>query len=211
MCKFTRTSRLWISWRTQLFVKVFSFLLEEKDPPRRPSVFRWQGCVCTQSQTRRAWLTTEVGREASFIPHISVVLLPSGKLQDQIEKSVPSLGGQVWCDPGMIYKALGGVHMICAPLAKFSFGDSDSFEGKCIRWGQMGSLTGTRGASSKPYETQKQLIFPPLIQKSKKHATHVVSRRSWMYKHFPGFAKNKNKLLLISEGRKAGLILQALL
>jgi hypothetical protein len=32
-----------------------------------------------------------------------------------------------------------------------------------------------------------------------------------MYKRFLGFAKNKNKLLLISEGRKPGLILQALL
>lgn len=46
--------------------------------------------------------------------------------------------GQVWCDPGMIYMALVGVHTICATLAKFSFRVSDSFEVKCIRWEQMG-------------------------------------------------------------------------
>lgn len=80
-------------------------------------------------------------------------------------KICAQFGGQVWCDLGMIYKALGGVHMICAPLAKFSLGVSDSFKGKCIRWGQMGSLTGTRGVSSKSYETQKQPIFPPLYSK----------------------------------------------
>lgn len=95
----TLMSHLWIFWRTQLLVEVFSVFLEEKDPSRWPSVFHLQGCVYTQSQTRRAWRTTEVGREARFIPHISVVLLPSGKLQDQIGKSVPSLGakfGVIW-------------------------------------------------------------------------------------------------------------------
>ena len=38
----------------------------------------------------------------------------------------------------MIYMASVGVHTICATLAKFSFGVSDSFQVKCIRWEQMG-------------------------------------------------------------------------
>lgn len=48
-------------------------------------------------------------------------------------KICAQFGGQVWYDSGMIYTALVGVHMICATLAKFSFGVSDSFEIKCIR------------------------------------------------------------------------------
>lgn len=48
-------------------------------------------------------------------------------------KICAQFGGQVWCDSGMIYMALVGVHMIYVTLAKFSFGISDSFEIKCIR------------------------------------------------------------------------------
>lgn len=121
-------------------------------------------------------------------------------------------GGQVWHDPGKIYMALVGVHTVCATLAKFSSGVSDSFEVKCIRWGQMGSLIVIRRVSSKFCGTPRQLNCPPLYLKPWKHATQVVSvQRSWRDKCFPGFDKNKNKWLLISERRKAGLILQALL
>lgn len=64
--------------------------------------------------------------------------------------------------------ALVGVHMICATLAKFSFGLSDSFEVKCIKWGQMGSPTGIRGVSSKFSGTPRQPNFPPLYSKVQK-------------------------------------------
>ena len=113
---------------------------------------------------------------------------------------------------GKIYMALVGVHTVCATLAKFSFGVSDSFEVKCIRWGQMGSPIGIRRVSSKFCGTPRQPNCPPLYLKPWKHATQVVSvQRSWRDECFPGFDKNKNKWLLISERRKAGLILQALL
>lgn len=62
--------------------------------------------------------------------------------------------------------ALVGVHMICATLAKFSFGLSDSFEVKCIKWGQMGSPTGIRGVSSKFSGTTE---FPTSLLKSPKN------------------------------------------
>lgn len=81
-------------------------------------------------------------------------------------KTCAQFGGQVWCDPGMIYMALGGVHMTCATLAKFSFGASDSFEVKCTRWGQMGSPTGTTGVSSKSCGTQKAPNFSPPYSKA---------------------------------------------
>lgn len=100
MCKLMLMSHPWFFWRTQLFVDMFSVFLEEKDSSRWPSVFHLQGYVYTQSQTRQAWLTTEVGIEARLIPHISVVPLPSGKLQDQIGKSVPSLGAKFGVNQG---------------------------------------------------------------------------------------------------------------
>lgn len=80
--------------------------------------------------------------------------------------------GQVWCDPRMIYMASGGVHMIWATLAKFSFGVSDSFEGKCIRWRQMGSPTGTKRVSSKSWGTQKTTQIPPFPFKALYTHTH---------------------------------------
>lgn len=142
-----------------------------------------------------------------------MVLLPSGKLQDQNGKSVPSLGAKFGMIVGMIYTALVGFHMICATLAKSSFRVSDSFEIKCIRWGQMGSPTGIRQVSSKSCGKPGQPNIPPLYSKVQNtcYTDGVSGWRSWIDKCFPGFAKSKNKLLLISDGRKAELILLALL
>lgn len=77
-------------------------------------------------------------------------------------------GGQVWCDPRMIYTALVGVHAICAILAKFSFGASDTLEVKGIRCRQMGSPAGIRGVFSKSYGTQRQPKYPALYLKVQK-------------------------------------------
>ena len=56
--------------------------------------FESTSSVYIQSQIRQASLTTEVGMKARCIPHIPVVLLPSGKFQVQIGKSVPSVGAK---------------------------------------------------------------------------------------------------------------------
>lgn len=76
--------------------------------------------------------------------------------------------GQVRCDPGMIYTALFGAHTICAALARFSFGVSDSLEAKRIRLGQMGAPSGIRRVSSESCGTLRQLNFPPLSSKVQK-------------------------------------------
>lgn len=126
-------------------------------------------------------------------------------------KICAQFGGQLWHALGMIYMALVRLHMICATLAKSSFRVSDSFEIKCIRWGQMGSPTGIRRVSSKSCGKPRQPNIPPLFSKVQNtcYTDGVSGWRSWIDKCFPGF--NKNKLLLISDGRKAGLILLALL
>lgn len=127
---------------TVICSSIFSRGLDQTTLQGDTVFFESTSCVYIQSQLRQASLTTEVGIEARCIPHIPVVLQPSGKLRDQIGKICARCGGQVWRDPGKIYTALVGVHTVCATLAKFSFGVSDSFEVKCIRWGQMSSPIG---------------------------------------------------------------------
>lgn len=131
--------------------------------------FKSTSCVYIQSQLRQASLTTEVGIKARCIPHVRPCGPPAfWQTPGPDWKICARFGGQVWCDPGMIYMALVGVHTICATLAKFSFGVSDSFEVKCIRWEQMGPPTGIRGVSSKSCGTLRQLNCPPLYSKVQK-------------------------------------------
>lgn len=112
-----------------------------------------------------------------------------------------------------IYTALVGVHTVaCATLAKFSFGVSDSFEVKCIKGGDRWVPDEDQKSLLKYCGTPRQLEWPTSLLEvletcnvggvsTKELEEHVLSK----------FAKNKNKWLFNSEGRKAGLILQALL
>lgn len=125
------------------------------------------------------------------------------QISDPDWKICAQCGGQVWCDPRMIYTALVGVHAICAILAKFSFGASDTLEVKGIRCRQMGPQQGSEGSSPNPMGHKDNWSTQLSTWKFRKQATQVVSgQRSRLYKRFPGFSKNKNKLLLISEGRE---------
>lgn len=123
--------------------------------------FESMSCVYIQSQIRQASLTTEVWDKSQLQPTHPCGPPAFWQTPGPDWKICPWFRGQVWYDLGMIYMALVGVHMICATLAKFSFGVSDSFEIKCIGWRQMGSPTGIRRVSSKSCGTPRQPNFPP--------------------------------------------------
>lgn len=80
-------------------------------------------------------------------------------------KVCAQFGGQRWHALEMIYMALVGLRTIWATLATSSFRVSDSFEIKCIRWGQMGSPTGIRQVLSKSCGKPRQRNIPPLYSK----------------------------------------------
>lgn len=83
-----------MGWYTVICSSIFSRGLDQTTLQGDTVFFESTSCVYIQSQLRQASLTTEVGIEARCIPHIPVVLQPSGKLRDQIGKSVPGVGAK---------------------------------------------------------------------------------------------------------------------
>ena len=83
-----------MGWYTVICSSIFSRGLDQTTLQGETVFSKSTSCVYIQSQLRQASLTTEVGIEARCIPHIPVVLQPSGKLRDQIGKSVPGVGAK---------------------------------------------------------------------------------------------------------------------
>lgn len=90
--------------------------------------FESMSCVYIQSQIRQASLTTEVWDKSQLQPTYPYGPPAFWQTPGPDWKICAQFRGQVWYDLGMIYMALVEVHMICATLAKFSFGVSDSLK-----------------------------------------------------------------------------------
>lgn len=185
--------------------------LGPNDPPRWSGIF-WIHKICLYPVPDHISFTNHRSWDKSQMHPTH----PGGppafwKTPESYWKICAQFGGQLWHALGMIYMALVGLHRIRATLANSSFRVSDSFEITRIRSGQMGSPTGIRWVSSNSCGKPGHRISHLSTQNVQNtcYTDGVSGWRTWINKCFPGF--NKNKLLLISDGRKAGLILLAFL
>ena len=130
--------------------------------------FKSTSCVYTQSHLRQASQTTEAGIKARCIPHVPVVLLPSGKLQDQIGKSVPGLGAKF----GEIRGWFTWLRLESTPYVllwpSLALGFLTHFKWSVSGGNRWAPPTGIRGVSSKSCGTLRQLNCPPLYSKVQK-------------------------------------------
>ena len=140
-------------WHTVICSSVFSRGLDQTTLQGDTVFFESTSCVYIQSQLRQASLTTEVGIEARCIPHIPVVLQPSGKLQDQIGKSVPGAGAKF----GVIREDLYGFGW--SPHGMCYFGQVQLW-GFWLIWSEMYQV-GTDGFPNRDQKGLLQILWDP--------------------------------------------------